>query len=204
MEFVSNAYDVGDARVVQCNIRDISRRKRDEEAIRLRDRAIRAATQGLVITDAGLPDSPIIYASPGFERMTGYASEECLGRNCRFLQGEETDPGAVARVREAIRAGEPCVVELVNRRKDGNPFWNQLSISPIRDEAGRLTHFVGVLADVTERRHLEEQFRQAQKMEVVGQLAGGVAHDFNNLLTVINGYGELLLGGSRRATRRVR
>ena len=174
-------------------VRDVTDRHQAEEALRLRDRAIGAATQGIMITDCGRPDDPVIFASPGFERITGYAAAEILGRNCRFLQGKDTDPAAVARVREAVRAGQPCTVELLNYRKDGTTFWNEMSVSPVRDAAGRLTHFVGVQADVTARRGLEEQFRQVQKMEAVGQLAGGVAHDFNNLLTIINGYGDLLL-----------
>ena len=172
---------------------DITARKRAEDALRLRDRAIRAATQGLIITDPGLPDNPMIYVSPGSERMTGYGADEVLGRNCRMFQGDGTDPAAVTRLREAIRTGEPCTVEMLNYRKDGTSFWNELSISPVRDADGQLTHFVGVQSDVTARRNLEEQFRQAQKMEAVGQLAGGVAHDFNNMLTIINGYSDLLL-----------
>jgi two-component system, cell cycle sensor histidine kinase and response regulator CckA len=176
-----------------CLALDVTSRRHSEEALLLRDRAIRAATQGLLITDPSQPDNPIVYVSPGFERITGYRSEEVLGRNCRFLQGKDTDPAAVIRLRGAIEAGVACSVELLNHGKDGHPFWNELSISPVRDEAGRLTHFVGVQTDVTARRSLEDQFRQAQKMEAFGQLAGGVAHDFNNLLTIINGYSELLL-----------
>jgi PAS domain S-box-containing protein len=172
---------------------DVTERRQAEAALRLRDRAIRAVAQGILITDATQPDNPIIYASPGFERLTGYTAAEVVGRNCRFLQGTDSDRQAVARVREAVQDGEPCVVEVLNYRKDGTPFWNELSISPVRDEAGRLTHFVGVQADVTARRRLEEQYRQAQKMEAIGQLAGGIAHDFNNLLTIINGYADLLL-----------
>jgi PAS domain S-box-containing protein len=172
---------------------DVTARREAEEALRLRDRAIQAVTQGILITNSDQPDNPIVYASPGFFRLTGYEAEEVIGRNCRFLQGKDTDPAAVTRLRHAIQVGEPCTVELLNYRKDGTSFWNELSISPVRDVTGRLTHFVGVQADVTARRSLEEEFRQAQKMEAVGQLAGGVAHDFNNLLTIINGYGEILL-----------
>ncbi|MDB5308579.1 MAG: hybrid sensor histidine kinase/response regulator [Gemmataceae bacterium] len=176
-----------------CLAQDVTARREGEAALRLRDRAIQAVTQGILITDPCQRDNPIIYASPGFVRLTGYEAEEVIGRNCRFLQGKDTDPAAVARVWEALQAGNPCTVELRNYRKDGSPFWNELSISPVRDATGRLTHFVGVQADVTARRSLEEQFRQAQKMDAFGQLASGVAHDFNNLLTIINGYSDLLL-----------
>ena len=173
--------------------RDVTERKRTEESLLLRDRAIQALHVGLIITDPRQPDNPIIYVSPGFEKLTGYCSAEALGRNCRFLQGKDTDPTAVAQLREAIRAGMPCSVELLNYRKDGTSFWNEISISPIRNEDGQISHFVGVQVDVTERRRLEDKFRQAQKMEAVGRLAGGIAHDFNNLLTVINGYADIVI-----------
>ncbi|MFO0800963.1 MAG: PAS domain S-box protein [Gemmataceae bacterium] len=179
-------------------VRDLTERKQIEtelrrslETLHLRDRAIRSLSQGILITDPNLPDNPIIYASAGFEKMTGYSAAEALGRNCRFLQGPKSDPIAVRKMRECVRAGRQCAVEVLNYRKDGTPFWNALSVFPMRD--GQLTHFVGIQEDVTERRLLEDQLRQAQKMEAVGVLAGGVAHDFNNLLTVINGYSELLL-----------
>ncbi len=173
---------------------DVTDQRRAEAALRIRDRAMRAIGQGIMICDASQPDTPTLYASPSFTRMTGYEEHEVLGRNCRFLQGKDTDPAAVAIVREALREGHGCKVELLNYRKDGTPFWNELAISPVTDADGRLTHFIGVQTDVTERRRLEEQIRQAQKLEAVGQLAGGVAHDFNNWLTVIYGCTDLLLG----------
>jgi PAS domain S-box-containing protein len=172
---------------------DLTERRKAEESLHMRDRAIQAVSQGIVITDPRRPDNPIIYTSPGFERLTGYPTEEVLGRNCRFLQGKDTDPGAVMHLRDSVREGRDCTVELLNYRKDGSTFWNSLTISPVFDAHGQITNFVGVQTDVTERRRLEEQFRQAQKMEAIGQLAGGVAHDFNNLLTVINGYSDMLL-----------
>lgn len=172
--------------------RDVTHQKEAERALRLRDRAIQAVSQGILITDPNLPDNPIIYASSGFERMTGYRADEVVGRNCRFLQGKDTDRETIGELHSAIAAGRGCSVEILNYRKDGRPFWNQLSISPILGAAGELTHFVGVQTDVTERRRLEDQFRQAQKMEAVGQLAGGVAHDFNNLITVIHGCSDIL------------
>jgi two-component system cell cycle sensor histidine kinase/response regulator CckA len=172
---------------------NVTERKQAEAALLERDRAIQAVSGGIVISDPNLHDNPIIYVSSGFERLTGYSAEEVVGLNCRFLQGEESDPAAVQQIREAIAKGEPCTVELQNYRKDGTSFWNKLSISPVFDDNGKLTHFVGVQMDVTAQHRLEEQLRQSQKMEAIGRLAGGVAHDFNNLLTVINGYTELLL-----------
>lgn len=171
---------------------EVTTRLNAERALKLRDRAIEAVTQGILITDPAQPDNPIVYASSGFVKLTGYTSAEVTGRNCRFLQGKETDPVAVTQIREAVHEGHPCTVELLNYRKDGVPFWNELSIAPVVDD-GKLTHFVGVLTDVTQRKHLEEQYRQSLKMEAIGRLAGGVAHDFNNLLTVINGYCDILL-----------
>jgi PAS domain S-box-containing protein len=186
---------VASGRLFTGMIRDITERRMAEEALHLRDRAIQAVDQGIIITSPSLPDNPITYANRGFEKVTGYLQSEILGRNCRFLQGRDSDPAQVAKVREAVRQGRDCKVELVNYKKDGSPFWNALSITPIRDESGALTHFVGVQMDISGRVKLEEQLRQAQKMEAFGQLAGGVAHDFNNLLTIINGYSEYLLEG---------
>ncbi len=172
---------------------DVTERKQAEEALRLRERAMEAFVQGVCVTDATKPDNPIVYVNRAFGPMTGYSAEEVSGRNCRFLQGPDTDPSAVAEIRAAIRDERPCLVELLNYRKDGTTFWNALSLAPIHDDDGRLTHFVGVQTDVTPFKHLEAQFLQAQKMEVVGQLAGGVAHDFNNILTIITGYSDLAL-----------
>ncbi len=172
---------------------DVTRERQSEEALRLRERALESVSQGILIVDALRPDLPIIYANPAFERLTGYTRGEVIGRNGRMLQGRDTDPTALAELRRAVREGRACTVELLNYKKDGTPFWNELSVSPVRDGEGRLTHFVGVQTDVTARRRLEEQYRQSQKMEVVGRLAGGIAHDFNNLLTVINGYGEVVM-----------
>ncbi|MFO0879057.1 MAG: PAS domain S-box protein [Gemmataceae bacterium] len=175
--------------------RDVSERKRAEESLYLRDRAVRAIPLGLVITDPNQDDNPIIYVNPAFETLTGYPAAEVLGRNCRFLQGKESDPATVQQLRECIQAGIPITTQLVNYRKDGSMFRNELAISPVRDSDGKIVHFIGIQTDVTERFQLEEMLRQSQKMEAVGRLAGGIAHDFNNLLTVINGFTELALNG---------
>lgn len=104
-----------------------------------------------VIADATLPDCPLVYASEGFLAMTGYSAAEVLGHNCRFLQGEGTDPKEVATIRAAVREGRGCSVRLLNYRRDGSPFWNLLTVTPVTTEDGRVSKYVGVQVDVTSR-----------------------------------------------------
>ncbi len=135
-------------------------RDRAEGELRLRDRAIAASNSGVIITDATLPDNPIAYLNPGFERLTGYPAGEVLGRNCRFMQGEDRDQPGVAALRAAVSAGRECRVELRNYRKDGAPFSCEVSIAPVRDAGGRVTAWVGVQTDVTERKELERRLAE--------------------------------------------
>ncbi len=128
-----------------------------DELRRLLGRAVAASSNGIVITDPNLPDDPIIYVNPAFERTTGYSREEAIGRNCRFLQGDDRDQQAVTELRECVGAGQECRVVLRNYRKDGALFWNELYVSPVYDKEGRLTNFVGVQNDVTERKRIEEE-----------------------------------------------
>ena len=121
------------------------------------------AAEGVTIADARLPYRPLIYANEGFERITGYPVAEVLGRNCRFLQGPRTDPGAVAEIRAAVAEQRECVVEILNYRKDQTTFWNRLSITPVRDHAGTVTHYIGVQSDVTARRETEQALRRSKE-----------------------------------------
>src|SRR5829696_2881748 len=173
-------------------------RRSSEELRRLLDRAVAASSNGIVITDPNLPDNPIVYVNPAFERITGYTASEALGRNCRFMQGEEDrDQPALTELREALREGRYSRVVLRNRRKDATPFWNELSVSPVRDEAGRLTHFVGVQNDVTERQRTQEELRQSEeRFKVLAQevvegiilIEDGKIIDANRSLTEMFGY----------------
>ena len=176
----------GDPLII-ASVRDMSEQKQAELELRLRHRALEQVSEGILFTDPTQPDNPIIYANKAFERITGYKAEEVIGRNCRILQGERSDPQAVAEMHAAVVERRSCGVELINYRADGKPFWNVASIAPLQDDEGRVTHFVGVLTDVTQRKIQEEQLRQSLKMEAIGRLAGGIAHDFNNLLTIILG-----------------
>ncbi len=105
--------------------------------------AIEASPLCVTLTDMTLPGQPLAFVNPAFERMAGYGARECVGRNCRFLQGPATDPEAVNAMRTAIQAGEPCDVMLVNYRRDGTPFWNRVLLQPVRNLEGRLMAYVG-------------------------------------------------------------
>jgi len=137
--------------------------KRDETPQILLERALGAAGEGIVIADARQPDMPLIYVNAAFEAVTGYSRAETLGRNCRFLQGPETDPGALEEIRRAIAGRRGVVVELLNYRKDGTPFWNRLSITPVHGLKGEVTHFIGVQSDVTARRLAEDRLVAANR-----------------------------------------
>jgi len=146
---------------------EIHERKRYEAELRLRNRAIEASSVGIIITDARQPNYPIIYANPAFARITGFSLEELIGRNPRLLQGPDTDPEAVAELRRALREGRDCHLTLKNYRKNGTPFWNELFISPVRDNQGNLTHYIGTQTDVTELRRAEEE---RHEMELAKQI----------------------------------
>jgi PAS domain S-box-containing protein len=130
---------------------------------RLLDRAVSASSNGIVITDPQSPDDPIVYVNPAFEKISGYPMDEVLGHNCRFLQGEDRDQPALGELRAALKEERESRVVLKNYRKDGTPFWNELYVSPVHDEEGRLTNFVGVQNDITERRRIEEVLRESEE-----------------------------------------
>jgi PAS domain S-box-containing protein len=142
---------------------DITARRRSEETLRLRDRSLQSISQGLLITDPSRSDEPIVYVNQAFEQLTGYPAAEALGRDVRFLRGPETDPLALEKLRTALREGLECEVELRLYRKGGDPFWCGLAVTPVRGPAGRVTHFVGVMTDVTGRKEAEEHLRRSEQ-----------------------------------------
>ena len=134
------------------------------------------------VSDARQPDLPLTYVNPSFQRTTGYASEEALGRNCRFLQGDETSTDDVARIRKAIADREPIDVVLLNYRKTGEPFLNSLRMAPIFDASGDLSAYLGIQRDITEERIRAESEISRNRLEALGTASGALAHQLNNLL----------------------
>ncbi|MDA0185196.1 SpoIIE family protein phosphatase [Solirubrobacter phytolaccae] len=128
------------------------------------------ADTGFLLTDPRLDDHPIVYVNEPFLEMTGYPADEVLGRNCRFLQGEDTDEGQIDAMRRAVAEERPVTVELINYRKDGTPFWNQVHISPVRDAEGQVVHFVGLQVDVTARRAAAVAQRRSSFLADAGPL----------------------------------
>jgi two-component system, cell cycle sensor histidine kinase and response regulator CckA len=151
--------------------------------------AVEQSAAEIVITDV---KGNITYCNPSFEYLTGYTREEVVGRNPKFLKSGQQDGQFYRDMWNTIMGGGTWAGQFTNRKKDGTLYQAEGTISPIHDAAGTLTGFVAATRDVTGRLRMEEQLRQAQKMEGIGRLAGGVAHDFNNLLTVIQGYSGLL------------
>jgi len=132
----------------------------------LKTRTMDEAPVGITVADASEPDMPLVYANAAFERITGYPPEFAVGRNCRFLQGPETRDEPVGRMRAAIENGESTTVELRNYRRDGELFWNEVTIAPLRDETGSVTHYVGFQQDVTRRKRAElAAARRAARIE---------------------------------------
>ncbi len=148
-----------------------------EEQARMLTQAVNQSRLALCLTDPGQPDNPIVYANAAFLELTGYHEVEVLGRNCRFLQGPDTDPQAVVRVRRAIDERHLTIVELLNYRKDGSSFVNALQIGPIFDASGRLTFFFGSQMDVTEDRAAEARAKQLADEEL--------RHRLTNIMSVL-------------------
>jgi len=190
---------------------DITELKHTEEELRLKSIAIERANDGIVLTDPNLPDNPIVYVSQGFLKLTGYTQDEVMGRNCRFMQGQGSDPEMIQKMREAIAHEQSFVGEIVNYRKDGKPWVNRLKLEPVRNEEGRLIRYVGVQLDVTAARKLERErkaaleketsarqeterlYREAQQANTIkDEFLATLSHELRTPSGVIVGFTELL------------
>jgi len=169
-------------------VTDITGRKHAEEELVRLAIVVEQANESIIITDR---EGLIIYVNPAFEKISGYGRNELLGRNFRILKSDKHDNSFYHRMWLEITGGKVWKGRIINRLKDNQICQFETTISPIRDSHNTITHFVSVNRDVTQEVSLENQLRQAQKMEAMGTLAGGIAHDFNNILGAIMGYTEL-------------
>ena len=151
--------------------------------LRLKERAMDEAPVGITITDPDQEDNPMVYVNDRFETLTGYERSESLGRNCRFLQGDDTDPETRRYLRERIDAERPAAVDIVNYRKNGERMWEKLDIAPVRDDDGRVTNFVGFQTEITDRKIRE------RRLEVLNRV---LSHNLKNKMNVIEGHVALL------------
>ncbi len=161
------------------------KRKQAEARLLLSERALTSSGVGVVMSDARRSDRPIVYVNPAFTAITGYSADEVLGSNCRLLQGEATDPAVVEEIRAALREQRDCRVQLVNYRRDGTPFWNELTLSPVRDGSGQVTHFVAIQEDVTEEHRTLEAIRERD------HLVQGIFEAVSAQLAVLDAAGQV-------------
>lgn len=178
--------------------RDITERVEREAELRMKTRAMDKAPVGITLSDPSKDDNPLVYANERFHELTGYL-EFAIGRNCRYLQGEETNPKTVARIRQAINAQEPAREIIRNYRKDGTPFWNRLTIAPVTDETGTLTNWVGFQADVTDRIEREQALKTTtQRLQAIIDASPDaiLAVDADGTIQLWNDAAEDMLGYS--------
>ena len=183
MQTIAPVIDNGEIHAFVAVHDDITERKEREKTLERRTQAIDEAPVGITIADPNQEDNPLIYVNDAFVEMTGYQREEVLGENCRFLQGENTDPDRVASIREAIDAQEPITTELRNYRADGTEFWNHLEIAPVRDESGAVVNWIGFQRDVTERKNRQRQLAVLDRV---------LRHNLRNSMNVIRGRAEII------------
>ena len=171
--------------------RDVGARKAAERERARLIQAIEQSAESIIITD---PSGAIVYVNPNFAKETGFAADEVIGQNHRILRSAaDNRPNLYADVLDTIAREGSWSGEIVSSARDGSLLHESVSVSAVRDPSGALVNYVAVQRNITRERELEDQLRQAQKMEAVGRLAGGIAHDFNNLLTAVNGYADLLI-----------
>lgn len=149
---------------VLARVTDVTERHERERELERKTRAMDEAPVGITISDPAQPDNPLIYVNEEFERLTGYAADDVIGRNCRFLQGEATDSEPVAKLRERIDAAEPVTVDLRNYREDGSQFWNRVTVAPVEDDDGEIVNYVGFQRDVTERKEQEAERERYERI----------------------------------------
>lgn len=161
---------------------DLSVRKQQEQDLRIRDQAIQSATEGIIIADAREIGHPIIFANPAFLKLTGYEEDEVLGRHCDLLCGHDSESEEFIQLQDAIQREREYHTTIECSRKDESVFWNEISVAPVRNEQGLVTHIVAVMEDVSERREAQQQLLQSERLAAIGQMVTGLAHESRNAL----------------------
>jgi PAS domain S-box-containing protein len=184
-----NRLELGGKAYIQVIGRDITERKESEEHLNRLAMAIEQVTEAVIITD---PKGKISYVNPAFEKISGFGPDDVLDERTQFLASSDQDERIYMELWKAISEGLTWSGRLINRRKTGEPYTAEVSVSPVFDSAGKIINYVSIIRDITEELDMEKRLLQAQKMEAVGQLAGGIAHDLNNLLQVIQGYSSII------------
>ena len=164
--------------------RDVTERRRARAELMVRDRAMAASTEGILITDSRQPGNPITFVNSGFERLTGYAAPEAIGRSLDLLRGPDTDPSAMSRLEEAIAQGNPITIEMRSHRADGQSLWTRMAATPVRDGDGRPANYVAILSDISAH-------KEAERLK--NDLVAAVSHELRTPLTSLRGLAELML-----------
>ncbi|MEX0654594.1 MAG: PAS domain S-box protein [Phycisphaeraceae bacterium] len=194
----------GELKEILCLTRDITERREAEQNLRLIQSAVNQVEEAVLITEAELdrPGPRIVYANPAFTRMSGYTAEEVIGRTPRILQGPRTSRAVLDQLRHQLSRGEPFAGETMNYRKDGSEYMLNWHIAPVRDESGRITHWVSIQRDVTQEKKAEQLARQRQaelahvgRLSTMGEMASELAHELNQPLAAIANYVQ---GAKRR------